>query len=72
MRWAMAAGDLVYAAAILPLLCIDVRLGMSDVVACSDASSEGAGVVFAWGLNEAGRRGLARALRALSDLGDRY
>ena len=71
-RWALAANDLVYAAAILPLICIDFRTPMSNVVTCSDASLEGAGVVYSRKLTAAGRRGLGRVLRAPADLGDKY
>ena len=43
--WAMAANDLVYAAAILPLILIDFRMLMSSTITCNDASLEGAKIV---------------------------
>ena len=45
---------------------------MSNAITCSDASLEGAGVVYSQKLSAAGRRGLARMLRAPAHLGDKY
>ena len=45
---------------------------MSNVVTCSDASLERAGVVYSRKLTAAGRQGLGRVLRAPADLGDKY
>ena len=71
-RWALAAGDLVYSMWVLPLLCMDFRPSMSEIVSCSDASLHGAGVVFSCKLTSVGRAGLSRELRTVADVCDRY
>ncbi len=72
VRWAAAAGDLLYTVLALPLVCVDFRLGVSSVISCSDASLKGAGAVISRELTTEGSEALLRRLAPLADLGTRH
>ncbi len=65
----IVAADLLLHLCLLPLLFIDFRSTASEVVSCSDASEEGAGVCLSRQLSSSGEDFLRRQLVQVSNVG---
>ena len=66
--WRVLLDEFLSVAALYPLLAIDFRMGVSDVISVSDASEKGAGVCVARSLTPLGERALRQRLVAVPNL----
>ena len=55
-RWPCVLSDRLSCCAMLPLLVMDFRIAVSEIVSVSDASEEGGGVCVSQTLSERGKR----------------
>ena len=69
--WRWVIEELLGIMALLPLMQIDFRQGVSEVVSCSDASEQGGAVCIARSLSEQGEEALMRRLAAIPGLFDK-
>ena len=68
-RRPIVAEEMLASICLTPLLVIDFRLEVSDLVSCSDASEQGGGVCVARSLSATGQEMLLRQLQPLQNLG---
>jgi hypothetical protein len=66
--WFDVSDEILASMLVLPLVYMDFKAPVSDLVTCSDASEQGAGVCVARSLSDGGREALVRALSPLANL----